>query len=119
MADDCGRLNEILAETSFLYGGKAGLVEDLRGRWAADPASVEPSWAAFFATLSDSPDAVRGSATPPSWTPAPFAPARPDWLSAIDGLWPAVEAKLKAPIETPHPPPNPHAVPPPTLPSLP
>src|SRR5260370_15106605 len=93
MADDSGRLNEILAETSFLYGGNAGFVEDLQGRWAADPASVEPSWAAFFATLSDAPDPVRHSAAPPSWTPAPLAQARPDWLSATDRLWPAGEAQ--------------------------
>ena len=32
-----------------------------------------------------------------------MAQARPDWLSAIDGLWPAVEAKLKAAIETAQP----------------
>jgi len=34
MADDAGRLNQVLAETSFLYGGNAGFVEDLYGRWA-------------------------------------------------------------------------------------
>ncbi len=103
MADDSGRLNEILAETSFLYGGNAGFVEDLQARWVQDPASVEPSWAAFFATLSDAPDAVRRSAAPPSWTPAPLAQARPDWLSAIDGLWPAVEAKLETRIQATQP----------------
>ncbi len=48
MADDAGRLNEVLAETSFLYGGNAGFVEDLHARWAEDPNSVEPSWRAFF-----------------------------------------------------------------------
>ncbi|HEY7852649.1 MAG TPA: 2-oxoglutarate dehydrogenase E1 component, partial [Caulobacteraceae bacterium] len=98
MADDAGRLNEILAETSFLYGGNAGFVEDLQARWARDPSAVDPSWAAFFATLADTPDAVRRSTEPPSWTPAPTAGPRPEWLSAIDGLWPAVEAKLAAKI---------------------
>ena len=62
MADDAGRMNDILAETSFLYGGNAGFVEDLQARWAKDPGSVEPSWAAFFATLADTPEAVRRSA---------------------------------------------------------
>ncbi len=103
MADDSGRLNEVLAETSFLYGGNAGFVEDLQARWINDPASVEPSWAAFFATLSDAPDAVRRSAEPPSWAPHGVPAARPEWLSAIDGLWPAVEAKLKARIEAVQP----------------
>jgi 2-oxoglutarate dehydrogenase E1 component len=110
MADDAGRLNEILAETSFLYGGNAGFVEDLQARWAADPGAVEPSWAAFFATLSDTPDTVRRSAELPSWTPPRQAPPRPDWLSAIDGLWPAVEAKLGARIAAAQPPAPPDEV---------
>src|SRR5215469_2362220 len=103
MADDAGRLNEILAETSFLYGGNAGFVEDLQARWTRDPGSVEPSWAAFFTSLSDAPEAVRRSAEPPSWTPPATPEPRPDWLSAIDGLWPAVEAKLKTAIEVKEP----------------
>jgi 2-oxoglutarate dehydrogenase E1 component len=98
MADDAGRLNEVLAETSFLYGGNAGFVEDLQARWAKSPDSVEPSWRAFFASLSDS--AVDRA---PSWTPKPLPTARPDWLSAIDGLWPAVEAKLESKIATAQP----------------
>ncbi|MDE2487294.1 MAG: hypothetical protein KGO51_07845, partial [Alphaproteobacteria bacterium] len=48
MADDAGRLNEVLAETSFLYGGNAGFVEALQAKWARSPGSVEPSWRAFF-----------------------------------------------------------------------
>jgi 2-oxoglutarate dehydrogenase E1 component len=103
MADDAGRLNEILAETSFLYGGNAGFVEDLQARWTRDPGSVERSWAAFFTSLSDAPEAVRRAAEPPSWAPPVIAEPRPDWLSAIDGLWPAVEAKLKSAIETKEP----------------
>jgi 2-oxoglutarate dehydrogenase E1 component len=94
MADDSGRLNDILAETAFLYGANAAFVEDLQAKWAADPASVAPSWREFFATLADSPDAVRQAESPPTWTPEVPAAARPDWLSAIDGLWPAAEAKL-------------------------
>ncbi|HEY2179453.1 MAG TPA: 2-oxoglutarate dehydrogenase E1 component [Caulobacteraceae bacterium] len=103
MADDAGRLNEILAETSFLYGGNAGFVEDLQARWARDPGSVEPSWAAFFATLADTPDSVRRSAGPPAWARPRSPEPRPEWLSAIDGLWPAVEAKLAAKIAAAEP----------------
>ena len=93
MADDAGRLNQILAETSFLYGGNADFVEDMQARWAANPNSVEPSWQAFFASLSDTADAVRRAAEPPTWTPVSLPAVRPDWLSAIDGLWPAIDAK--------------------------
>src|SRR5665213_1056012 len=81
MADDAGRLNQVLAETSFLYGANAGFVEDLHARWAADPAGVDPSWRAFFASLSDSPKAP----------------------SAVDGLWPAVDAKLRETIAAAQP----------------
>src|SRR5579871_3741279 len=98
MADDAGRLNEVLAETSFLYGGNARFVEDLHARWAADPSSVEPSWRAFFEQLRDRVDEVVRANAPPPWTPPPIAEPRPDWLSAIDGLWPAMDAKLESRI---------------------
>ena len=99
MADDSsiapGRLNQVLSETSFLYGGNAPFVEDLYARWAADPNAVEPSWRAFFASLHEQTDAVKRAAEKPAWTLPAVPAARPDWLSAIDGLWPAVEAKLR------------------------
>jgi 2-oxoglutarate dehydrogenase E1 component len=98
MADDAGLINEVLAETSFLYGGNAAFVEDLYAKWSADPNSVEPSWRAFFASLHDSAADVKRAAAEPAWIKAGPPAARPDWLSAIDGLWPAVEAKLGARI---------------------
>jgi 2-oxoglutarate dehydrogenase E1 component len=102
MADDSsiapGRLNQVLSETSFLYGGNAAFVEDLYARWAKDPNAVEPSWRAYFSSLREQTDAVKRSADKPAWTAPEPAPARPDWLSALDGLWPAVEAKLGAQI---------------------
>jgi len=98
MADDAGRLNEVLAETSFLYGGNADFVEDLYGRWAVDPASVEPSWRAFFTSLSDNAETVKRAAAPPAWTPATISDSRPDWAPALDGMWPALDAKLSSRI---------------------
>ncbi|WP_430422216.1 2-oxoglutarate dehydrogenase E1 component [Phenylobacterium sp.] len=94
MADDAGLINEVLAETSFLYGGNAAFVEDLYAKWEANPASVEPSWQAFFASLGES-----GAATKPQWVKPAAPAARPDWMSAIDGMWPAVEAKLAKGVE--------------------
>ena len=94
MADDSGRINQVLAETSFLYGGNASFVEDLYARWAEDPKSVEPSWQTFFAGLRDRTDEVKRAADDPSWTPNLPPEPRAEWLSAIDGMWPAVEAKL-------------------------
>ena len=94
MADDSGRINQVLSETSFLYGGNAAFVEDLYAQWAEAPQSVSPSWRAFFEQLGDRPEAAREAVADPEWkrptTPAP----RPEWLPAVDGLWPAVEAKL-------------------------
>jgi 2-oxoglutarate dehydrogenase E1 component len=94
MADDSGRLNQVLTETSFLYGGNAALVEELYAKWAGDPGSVEASWQAFFSSLREPIDEVKAAAREPAWTPKPAPEVRPDWLSAVDGLWPAVEAKL-------------------------
>jgi 2-oxoglutarate dehydrogenase E1 component len=99
MADDASikdlpRINQVMAETSFLYGGNAGFVEDLYARYAADPTLVEPSWKAFFDSLSEKSDLIKAGAAEPAWSRAPDAAPRPDWLSALDGMWPAVEAKL-------------------------
>ena len=102
MADDSslapGQLNQVLSETSFLYGGNGAFVEDLYARWAADPNSVEPSWRAFFTSLHDQTDEVKRAVEGPTWTPPQARESRPDWVSAIDGMWPAVEAKIASRI---------------------
>ncbi|MFO1014758.1 MAG: 2-oxoglutarate dehydrogenase E1 component [Caulobacteraceae bacterium] len=98
MADDAGRLNEVLAETSFLYGGNASFVEDLHARWAENPASVDASWQAFFSQLSDRVEEVKRAAEPVAWARTPTPEPRPEWLSAMDGLWPAMDAKLSQKI---------------------
>jgi len=98
MADDSslapGRLNQVLSATSFLYGANGAFVEDLYARWASDPNAVEPSWRAFFAAFHEQTETVKRAVSKPAWTPPNQVSPRPDWLSAIDGLWPAVEAKL-------------------------
>jgi len=98
MADDSGRLNQVFAETSFLYGGNAAFVEDLHERWAKDPASVSAAWRAFFDSLKDGPAEVTEAANAGSWG-RPGVIARTDELSALDGMWPAVEAKAAKQIE--------------------
>ncbi|MDB5468816.1 MAG: 2-oxoglutarate dehydrogenase, subunit [Caulobacter sp.] len=118
MADDAGHLNQVLTETSFLYGGNAAFVEDLYARWADNPGSVEPSWAAFFSTLRDAPVDAKAAAQKPAWTPKPVPAPRPDWLSAMDGMWPAVEAKLGAKIAATQPAASPEAIRAATLDSL-
>jgi 2-oxoglutarate dehydrogenase E1 component len=103
MADDASlrggpRINQILSETSFLYGGNAAFVEELYAQFARDPLTVAPSWRAYFESLHEQPQAIAKAAVEPSWTRTPAPAARPEWLSAIDGLWPAVEAKISKSI---------------------
>ena len=118
MADDSGRLNQILEQTSFLYGGNGALVEAVYAQWAKDPGSVDPSWQVFFAGLAEPvQDAVKG-AEAPSWQGAQTPQARPDWLSALDGQWPAVEAKIGEKIAAKAPSASPEAVRSATLDSL-
>ena len=92
------RTAQVLSETAFLYGGNAAFVEDLYARYGKDPNSVEPSWRAYFESLHEAAPAIQAGAAEPSWTRAATPVPRPDWLSAIDGLWPAVEAKVSKAI---------------------
>jgi 2-oxoglutarate dehydrogenase E1 component len=40
-----------LEQTSFLYGGNSSFIEDLYARYLSDPASIDPSWRAYFDEL--------------------------------------------------------------------
>ena len=80
MADDASLINEVLAETSFLYGGNAVFVEDLYAKWAVDPNSVDASWRAFFSSLQDRTEEVKAAAGKRAWTKAGAPPPRPDGL---------------------------------------
>ena len=104
MADDTGRINQVLAETSFLYGGNLAYVEDLYARYAVDPSSVPPTWRAFFDALRESPEAIAQFSAEPDWSYPPKTEDRPEWLSAIDGQWPdAVGAKAGTAIREKNP----------------
>ncbi|MCD7058339.1 2-oxoglutarate dehydrogenase E1 component [Pelagibacterium xiamenense] len=88
--------NEAFLLTSFLYGGNADYIEDLYARYKTDPKGVDPSWADFFANLSDSSDDVKKNASGPSWR-------RADWprvsngelVSALDGDWGEIAVKAQ------------------------
>ncbi|WP_422371816.1 2-oxoglutarate dehydrogenase E1 component [Hoeflea sp.] len=84
--------NDIMAQTSFLYGGNAPYIEQMYARYQDDPASVPEEWKAFFAELKDDPDQVRKSAAGASWKQANWpVPANGELVSALDGDWSAVE----------------------------
>ncbi len=94
MADDSSRLNQVFAETSFLYGANAVFIEMMQERWAQDPNSVPPEWRAFFDQLLDRPENVKANAEAGAWA-NPGAEIRDDLISAMDGFWPAVQAKIE------------------------
>ena len=52
-------------ENSFLYGANAAFIEELYARYLKNPASVEPSWQRFFASLGDP------APKKPSWDASP------------------------------------------------
>jgi 2-oxoglutarate dehydrogenase E1 component len=87
--------NAAFANSSFLYGGNAAYIEDLYGRYQADPNSVDAEWQAFFQSLKDDKQSVVKSAQGASWK-LPNWPALPkgELVSALDGDWAEVEKKL-------------------------
>ncbi len=85
--------NDQFHASSFLQGQNAEYVESLQARFAADPAAVDESWAAFFTSLGDSEADVRREARGASWERPDWPPVPADELTAaLTGEWPA-EAK--------------------------
>jgi 2-oxoglutarate dehydrogenase E1 component len=58
---------------SAFSGANAVFLGDLYARWAADPGSVDPSFADLFSVLNDEARAVLEEATGASWAPRPRA----------------------------------------------
>ncbi len=95
MADDAGRLNQVFAETSFLYGANAGFIEELHAKWAADPRSVSDEWRSFFDQLKDGADQVRQAAGAGSWGRG-VATEPTEETASFDGRWPLAKPDPKA-----------------------
>ena len=100
MADDAGRLNQVFAETSFLYGSNASFIEDLHEKWAADPASVSGEWRAFFDQLRDNAESVKASGAAGAWG-RPVTTEPTEATGVFDGRWPAPKADPKKPGAAP------------------
>jgi 2-oxoglutarate dehydrogenase E1 component len=56
-----------LEQTSFLYGANATFIAELYARYLRDPGSVDPSWGAFFADLSEAAPSVLKELSGPGW----------------------------------------------------
>jgi 2-oxoglutarate dehydrogenase E1 component len=93
-------LNDIFAQTSFLYGGNAHYIEELYAQFQDNPASVPLEWQTFFGDLKDSPEDVRKNAQGASWERDnwPLTP-NGELTSALDGDWSQVEAHMGAKLK--------------------
>ncbi|HEY0214679.1 MAG TPA: 2-oxoglutarate dehydrogenase E1 component [Paenirhodobacter sp.] len=80
--------------SSFLQGANADYVEQLYANYAKDPASVDASWQAFFASLGDADADVQHAADGASWTRSDWPPVPTgDLMGAMTGEWPVAPAK--------------------------
>jgi 2-oxoglutarate dehydrogenase E1 component len=87
--------------SSFLQGQNAEYVEQLYARYAADPAAVDASWAAFFRSLGDAEADVRREARGASWDRPDWPPLPSDELTAaLTGEWPAAAKEMKGAGDT-------------------
>ena len=86
--------NDQFRAGGFLDGANADYIDQLQARYAADPASVDAQWAAFFKSLGDSELDAKRAAAGPSWTRADWPPQPADDLTAaLTGEWPMAPAK--------------------------
>ncbi|MEN9874518.1 MAG: 2-oxoglutarate dehydrogenase, partial [Pseudomonadota bacterium] len=100
MADDMrSAQNTALLDTSFLYGGNALFIEDIHAKWLKDPASVDPSWRAFFGGVADGQGGASPSVTGPSWQRADWPKSETsELLASLDGNWALIEPKIEKKI---------------------
>ena len=97
MADDMrSAQNSALLDTSFLYGGNAVFVEQQYAKWAANPASVDASWASFFAGMGDGAGDAQRAASGPSWKRNDWPKSEVgEWVATLDGNWALIEPKIE------------------------
>ncbi|MEL7228400.1 MAG: 2-oxoglutarate dehydrogenase E1 component, partial [Pseudomonadota bacterium] len=95
--------NELFANTSFLYGGNAGYIEELYADYKRNASSVSDEWRRFFDDLGDQADDIIKNAEGASWKKSNWPiPANGELTSALDGHWAeddiVSEAKVSARI---------------------
>lgn len=91
--------NQEFANSSFLYGGNAGYIEELYARYKENPASLSQDWQDYFAALADASDDVFKNAKGASWKRDNWPiHANGELVSALDGDWSQVEQAMSAKI---------------------
>ncbi len=80
--------NQSFLDTLFLDGGNAAYLEQMQARYTANPASVDPSFRAYFDSLGEEAANAQKMAKGPAWK-RPNWPAEPngELTSALTGDW--------------------------------
>src|SRR5579862_1259685 len=82
--------NDIFEATSFLQGTNAAFIESLYAQYQANPDAVDPSWAAYFASLSEQELSATQLGRGPRWArDSKPELASGDLVGALTGQWPA------------------------------
>ncbi len=91
--------NDVLAGTSFLYGGNASFIEQLYAQYQEDSSSVGDEWQEFFSQLNDDRDQVIAEARGASWERKDWPiPANGEMVSVLDSNWAPLETEIKGKI---------------------
>ena len=91
--------NQEFANSSFLYGGNAGYIEELYARYKENPASLSQDWQDYFGALADASDDVIKNAKGASWKRDNWPiHANGELVSALDGDWSQVEQAMSEKI---------------------
>jgi 2-oxoglutarate dehydrogenase E1 component len=90
---------DILA-TAF-NGANAAFISDLYAKWAAEPASVDPSFAELFAALNDEARSILTDAMGASWAPRHYEFGEPEPVKpAAKGAAPVVAGPTEEQVRT-------------------
>ncbi len=81
--------NDILEATSFLQGANAAFIESLYAQYQENPDAVDPSWRAYFSSLSEQDLNATQLGRGPEWRrDAKPNLASGDLVGALTGHWP-------------------------------
>ncbi len=87
--------NQEFANSSFLYGGNAGYIEELYAQYQDNPGSLSQDWQDYFGSLKDDRGDVIKNADGASWKRSNWPiHANGELVSALDGDWSAIEKVL-------------------------
>jgi len=96
--------NQGFLDTLFLDGGNAAYLEQMQARYAANPASVDPSFRAYFDSLGEDRSIATKNAEGPFWKREAFPPdPDPDLTSALTGNWNEAPAEIEKNVKKANP----------------